>query len=156
MNKIIVTVSLVFAFCLLSAANVQAASCRPIAGTPYYSDGVARFSDAKCQKEIVGNAGIVTGSVAFAEGGTANCRYNAARQQYSDGTAFFTDNRCQREALNGETVAAVAGASTVALAPSGTVSSAQYAQLSQRIDALEKRLVSLQSIMAQILALLKK
>ena len=146
MDKKIIVVASAVVFLSAFAAVADAATCRLVAGKTYYTDGVGNFKDSACRQEMtaaeLNSAGSATVNTTAAAPGYGNCRYNSTRQQYTDGTAYFTDSRCVKEALDGETAAGI--------------TATQYAQLSQRITALETRLVALQSIMSQILALLAK
>lgn len=169
MSKKIIVVMLVSVFLFIAAASADAA-CSLVSGKAYYTDSVSYFKDSACRQEMTSaelNAGTSGSSISGGAGastGYGNCRYSTARQQYTDGTAFFTDNKCINEAVNGETVAAptiqatVATTAAVPLASLGTsaLGASQYTQLTQRIAALETRVAALQSILAQVLALLIK
>lgn len=151
-----------FCFALLSFSavvpltEIAAANCRAVSGQTYYTDGVAFFSDANCRQETTPSAAaaeVSSQTAAPAQSGV--CKYSTARKQYTDGVSFFLDAKCINEALAGETVAApstVPPAQTVAAA----ATSPQSSQLSARISALEKKVAILQSMIAQILAILAK
>lgn len=160
MDKKIIVVSLAAVFSLALTAQVFA-SCNLVAGKTYYSDGVSFFKDSSCHQEMTASelsAGGAVSSSAAALTGSGNCRYNSGSRQYTDGVAFFTDSKCANEAINGETASEPAGQSvaTTGQTSASGVSATQYAQLAQRITALETRVNVLQSMIAQILSLLAK
>ena len=142
-------------FSLGFAFQAEASACGIVSGKTYYSDGVSNFSDAACRQEMIGtDSSAESADIVSSVASSGSCRYNSSRMQYSDGVAFFTDSKCLKEALAGETVEQSAVTASVAAVP--LMSSAQFAQITQRIDAVEKRLAVLQSIIGQILALLAK
>jgi predicted transcriptional regulator len=133
-------------------------NCRQVSGKTYYSDGVSLFSDSACHQEMT-NASLNASAPAastYISAGSGNCRYDSLRQQFTDGVSFFVDNKCANEAFNGGTVSNVSAGLAAATAPASVADTSQLAQLTQRIDTLEKRMVGLQSILVQLLALLSK
>lgn len=144
----------IFVFFMAIAAQVDASGCRLVSGTSYYSDGVSNFRDASCRQEIMAsNTSDDDDDIIASTGSTGgNCRYNSSRMQYTDGVSFFTDNKCANEAINGATASIATTASVQTSASAGAVST----QISQRIDALEKKVNVLMSLISQMLALLAK
>ena len=150
--------SLVFSFVLISLAN--AASCRLVGGKTYYTDGVSYFKDNACRQESTvaelessGNASAA--ALVTVVGSSPNCHYNSTIRQFTDGTAYFLDNKCSREAINGETVELAAAALNAVSSTVAISNNTQFTQLAQRISALEKKVAALQTILAQILAIIK-
>jgi hypothetical protein len=160
MNK--KNIAFLSAFVLLTiAAGNASAACKLVSGKTYYTDGVSYFKDSACRQEITGNE-LTVGS-AIVSGATANCRFNLTKSLYTDGVAFFTDARCLNEATGGETVSAPTTATAAASAgvqalsaQTQTINNTQLTQIAQRLDALEKKVAGLQSIISQIFALLLK
>ena len=169
MRKIIAIVATVFVFSFMGALTASAGSCNQVSGKSYYTDGVGYFGDAACHQEMTdselnGSSSSDDTTTVIATG-SGNCRYNTATMQYTDGTAYFSDSKCQNDAAAGERVAAPgtvaqtqtqtqAPVQTQAVAQVSTVSAAQYAEMSQKMAALEQRISILQSILTQVLALL--
>lgn len=158
MNK--KNIAFLSAFVLLTiAAGNASAACKLVSGKTYYTDGVSYFKDSACRQEIIGNE--LTAGSATVSGATANCRFNLTKSLYTDGVAFFTDARCSNEAVEGETVSApttataAAGVQTLS-AQTQIINNTQLTQIVQRLDALEKKVAGLQSIISQIFALLLK
>ena len=132
-------------------------NCRQVSGRTYYSDGVSFFSDSACHQEIISSdssAGTTTAATTDISSGSGNCRYDSSRMQFTDGVSYFTDNKCLQEALNGETVSNASASLAAAATPSTVTGDTQLAQLSLRVDTLEKRMISIQSILVQLLSLL--
>jgi hypothetical protein len=161
MKKKIFAVFLLLIFAFAFAGGADAASCRLVSGKTYYTDGVSYFKDAKCQQEMTtAQLNASSGTTSNTSAITGSCRYNYSKMQYTDGVSFFTDNKCSKEALNGETAPEpgvnAAAQTQVSAASAGAISTLQFTALFARIDALEKRVAILQSILSQILALLLK
>jgi hypothetical protein len=151
-----------FAFLPLAAS----AACSQVSGKTYYTDRVSFFKDSACRQEMAASemnssASGVSAAAGYISTGNNNCRYSLAKKQYTDSVSFFTDYKCTVEALNDEAVPAPAAAPAAATGQTqATVQTAAAGaaavQADQRIDALERKVNSLMSIMAQILALLAR
>lgn len=147
-----------FAFLPLAAS----AACSQVSGKTYYTDRVSFFKDSACRQEMAASemnssASGVSAAAGYISTGNNNCRYSLAKKQYTDSVSFFTDYKCTVEALNDEAVPAPAAATgqTQAMVQTAAAGAAAV-QADQRIDALERKVNSLMSIMAQILALLAR
>jgi hypothetical protein len=140
----------------ISSSGTVNNNCRLVSGHTYYTDGVSLFGDSACHQEMTSAdpAAGTTVATAYISTGNGNCRYNSSRMQFTDGVSYFTDNKCQQEALNGQTVSNVSASLAAAATPSTAAGDAQLAQLSARVDTLEQHMVSLQSILVRLLALL--
>ena len=145
----------ILSFALLPlAAN---AACSQVAGKTYYSDSVSYFKDSACHQEMSA-VDVEAAGVGYISTGSANCKYNISKKQYTDGTSFFLNNKCTDEAAPGETAAApttqTVTAQTQTQAQVSAVDATQYAQMNQRIAALENQVKILMQIITQVLALL--
>ncbi len=163
MDKKILGGGLLFVLGLAVLPLGAEAACAKVSGQSYYTDGVAKFSDAQCHNEMIAGqssdsaaAGSATGFIAT---GNGNCRYSLAKKLYTDGVADFLDNKCAEEAVEGDTVAAPATATAQTATTAQTTAqvaaaTAQTTQLSQRIAALENKVSVLAAMISKILAIL--
>jgi hypothetical protein len=122
---------------------------------------VSCFKDSACHQEISA-ADVEAAGVGYISTGNANCKYNISKKQYTDGTSFFVNNKCTDEAAPGETAAAPTTqvvtvqtqTQTQTQAQVSAVSATQYAQMNQKIAALENQVKILMQIITQVLTLL--
>ncbi|UMX48087.1 MAG: hypothetical protein L7H18_00905 [Candidatus Nealsonbacteria bacterium DGGOD1a] len=149
-----------FSFSLFTFSPLAAnAACSQVAGKTYYSDSVSYFKDSACHQEMSA-ADVEAAGVGYISTGSANCKYNISKKQYTDGTSFFLNNKCTDEAAPGETAAApttqtvTAQTQTQTQAQVAVADATQYAQMNQRIAALENQVKILMQIITQVLALL--